>query len=211
MYLQIGTSALGVANCHFRQIPAKQIHTLVWAKTPANVPAPRRAILPNDLKSELIALLPRLRRFALTLTRGAADADDLVQEACLAALRSAEKWDQSKPLDRWVFTILRNCWINEVRKRKVRQGEGTVPAETAEMLIDSNTGEEALKLAQLKSKIFALPDDLSSVLLLVSIEGYSYAETAQLLDIPIGTIMSRVHRARKTLAALLNSEQGGAQ
>lgn len=161
-----------------------------------------------DMKSELIALLPRLRRFARSLTRATGEADDLVQEACLRALSRADQWDPAQPLDRWVFRILRNLWVSEMRKRAVRMGQGQVPAEEASELVSRDTGEAAVMATQLQQQIAALPDDLSAILLCVSVEGYSYAEAAQLFEIPQGTVMSRVHRARKTLAANLSGAAG---
>ncbi len=171
----------------------------------------RDVCLVQDLKKDLIAMLPRLRRFARTMTRSVTEADDLVQEACLRALSRSDQWDPSQPLDRWVFRITRNLWISELRKRQVRLGQGHVPADETTELVSRDTGEESVVASQLKGKIAALPQDLSSVLLLVSVEGYSYAETAELLSVPIGTVMSRVHRARKLLAQELAQTEGADQ
>ncbi len=154
----------------------------------------------NDIRADLIALLPRLRRFARTLTRSVPEADDLVQDACLRAIDRAAQWDRSQPLDRWVFRITRNLWISEIRKRNVRTGTGQVPADESPELISMDTGEAGVAAQQLQQQIMALPGELSSVLLAVSVEGYSYAEAAELFDIPVGTVMSRIHRARKALA-----------
>ena len=156
-----------------------------------------------DMKTELIGILPRLRRFARTLTRSVPEADDLVQEACLRALARSDQWDPSLPLDRWMFRITRNLWISEIRKRQVRLGEGQVPAEEASELKDVRTGEAQAMAGDLQKQIAAMPSELASVLLAVSVEGYSYAEAADLFDIPVGTVMSRVHRARKALAQMI--------
>jgi len=164
--------------------------------------------VPTDMKSDLIALLPRLRRFARSLTRSVPEADDLVQEACLRALARSDQWDPSQPLDRWMFRITRNLWISEIRKRTVRIGQGQVPADEAPELVSHDTGEATVMAGQLRSQIDALPEDLSAILLTVSVEGYSYAEAAALFDIPVGTVMSRIHRARKTLAAQINKPAG---
>ena len=162
----------------------------------------------SDIKTDLIALLPRLRRFARSLTRSMTEADDLVQEACLRALSRADQWDRSQPLDRWMFRLTRNLWISEMRKRGVRMGQGQVPAEEASELVTPETGEHRVAASQLQAQILALPEDLRAVLLAVSVEGYSYAEAAELFDVPIGTVMSRVHRARKALAADLAQTSG---
>ncbi len=161
----------------------------------------------HRLRQEMIVALPRLRRFARTLTRSVPEADDLVQEACLKALDKADQWDPSQPLDRWLFRITRNHWISELRKRKVRLGEGQVPAEEATELRSSDTGEASAMEGDLRGEIAALPEELSSVLLLVSVEGYSYAEAAELFEIPTGTVMSRIHRARKLLAERLAQKE----
>ena len=158
-------------------------------------------IVATDLKRDLIPLLPRLRRFARSLTRSVTEADDLVQDACLRAISRADQWDPSQPLDRWVFRIMRNHWISEIRKRNVRLGQGHVPAEESDELRSEDTGEAMVAVGEVHAHISALPADLSSVLLTVSVEGYSYAEAAELFDIPVGTVMSRIHRARKLLAA----------
>jgi RNA polymerase sigma-70 factor (ECF subfamily) len=158
------------------------------------------------MKRDLIAMLPRLRRFARALTRSVTEADDLVQEACLRALSCADQWDPAQPLDRWVFRIARNLWISEIRKRQVRIGQGQVPAEETHELSTPATGEHAVAAAELQDRIAGLPADLSAILLAVSVEGYSYAEAADLFDIPIGTVMSRIHRARKTLAQRIDED-----
>lgn len=181
---------------------AKFLH---GARTPA---ATSERDVSSDMKIELIALLPRLRRFARSLTRSMTEADDLVQEACLRALSRSDQWDRSQPLDRWMFRITRNLWISEIRKRGVRMGQGQVPAEEASELVTPETGEHRVAASQLQAQILALPNDLRAVLLAVSVEGYSYAEAAELFDVPIGTVMSRVHRARKALAAELEQSSG---
>jgi len=140
------------------------------------------AMTPDQFKTEMISLLPRLRRFALSLTRSGPDADDLLQDACSAALHKWHQYDPAQPLDRWLFRIVRNLWISEIRKRKVRHGEGQVPAEDA-------------------------PELQVEGILLVCAEGYSYKEAAELLNIPIGTVMSRIHRARKLLVRRISAEE----
>lgn len=167
--------------------------------------------LSTDLKRQLIAALPQLRRFARTLTRSVSDADDLVQEACLTALNKSHMWDPTKPLDRWMYRIVRNLWISEMRKQKVRQGQGQVPADEATELVSHESGETSMMHTQLRATIDALPSELSTILLLVSVEGYSYGEAADLLEIPVGTVMSRMHRARRVLAKQLEETKGDAQ
>jgi RNA polymerase sigma-70 factor, ECF subfamily len=156
-----------------------------------------------SLRKDLVALLPRLRRFAVSLTRNPADADDLVQDACIRAIAQSAQWDPSQGLDRWVFRILRNLWISEVRKRQVRLGAGHIDATETDELRTENTGEHDLALTQLMGRLAALPTGYASVLLLVGVEGYSYKEAAEVLELPQGTVMSRLFRARQMLAERL--------
>lgn len=163
-----------------------------------------------QFKRELIHLLPRLRRFARTLTRDAADADDLVQSACERAITRMGQWQTGTRLDAWVYTMMRNLWISELRKRKVRLGQGVVDAEMAELPSNSASSEESTFTRQVGRMIEALPEGLSVVLLLVGVEEHSYSETAEILDIPIGTVMSRLSRARAALRDGLNRAGGAA-
>ena len=161
----------------------------------------------DRFRQDLIALLPRLRRFARTLTRSTADADDVVQEACVKALARYHQWDPAQPLDGWVFRIARNHWFSELRKRQVRTGQGQVDAADTPELSVAPEGEARLAAAEVENHVSALPADLSTVLLLVCAEGYSYKEAASLLDIPIGTVMSRIYRARKILSTSLRDKE----
>ena len=190
-----------------RCIPVHCVAVMKWG-APEFSARGREGDVSADLRKDLIVLLPRLRRFARSLTRSVVEADDLVQEACLRALSRADQWDPSQPLDRWMFRITRNLWISEIRKRTVRAGQGTVPADESHELLTTQTGEDLVVAAQLQEQIASLPAELSAVLLTVSVEGYSYAEAAELFDIPVGTVMSRVHRARKTLAKQIAEPQG---
>lgn len=157
----------------------------------------------HHLRKDLVALLPRLRRFAVSLTRNTADADDLVQEACIRAISGSDSWDAAQGLDRWVFRILRNLWISELRKRQVRLGAGHIAADETDELRHETTGEHHLALKQLMGRLADLPSGYASVLLLIAVEGYSYKEAADMLDVPQGTIMSRLFRARQLLASQL--------
>lgn len=165
------------------------------------------AMTPDQFKTEMISLLPRLRRFAMSLTRSGPDADDLLQDACAAALQKWHTFDPAQPLDRWLFRIIRNLWVSEIRKRKVRQGEGQVPAEEAAELRTESNVDDVMTAKQVNRHVEDLENDLSQPLLLVCAEGYSYREASELLNIPIGTVMSRIHRARKLLVSRLTTEE----
>lgn len=164
----------------------------------------------DQFKSEMIGVLPRLRRFALSLTRSGPDADDLLQEACTTALQKWQQYDPSQPFDRWMFRVIRNLWVSEIRKRKVREGQGHVDAQDATELRAVGSADEVLEAKQVQVKVADLEQELSQPLMLVCAEGYSYREVSELLGIPIGTVMSRIHRARKQLVSGLAVEERGA-
>jgi len=168
------------------------------------------AMTPDQFKSEMISLLPQLRRFALSLTRSGPDADDLLQDSVAAALQKWDQYDPAQPMDRWLFRVIRNLWISELRKRKVRVGQGQVDAaETAELQTDGGQ-QDALAVKEVRAKVADLDPDLSQPLLLVCAEGYSYREVSDLLGVPIGTVMSRIHRARKLLIRGLSPQESEA-
>lgn len=155
----------------------------------------------------LIAFLPTMRRFALSLTRSPPEADDLVQAACERALLSAASFEPGTRFDAWMFRILRNLWIDRIRRVRT---QGAVPVEEADSL-EGGDGEALavarLELSDTAAAILRLPDEQREVLTLVCVEGLSYAEAAAVVGVPIGTIMSRLARARTKLAQML-SEQG---
>jgi len=162
------------------------------------------AMTPDQFKTDMISLLPRLRRFALSLTRSGPDADDLLQDACAAALQKWQQYDPAQPFDRWMFRVVRNLWVSEIRKRKVRLGEGQVDAEETQELQAAGNADDTLTAKQIRATVANLDPELGQPLLLVCAEGYSYREVSDLLDVPIGTVMSRIHRARKMLITRLS-------
>jgi RNA polymerase sigma-70 factor, ECF subfamily len=161
-------------------------------------------------RKELVQLLPRLRRFALTLSRHQADADDLVQIACERAILRASQWVPGSRLDSWIYTMMRNLWISELRSRRVRTGAGSVDASESDELSTDIGAAEILQGNQIAAMILSLPEGLAATLLLVSIEGHSYQEAANVLDIPIGTVMSRMSKARQLMKDKLAQASGEA-
>jgi RNA polymerase sigma-70 factor, ECF subfamily len=154
---------------------------------------------PFRFRKDLVQLLPRLRRFAISLCGNQADADDLVQMACERAILKSSQWMPGTRLDSWVYTLTRNLWISELRSRKVRTGSGQVDAGETDELSSEVGAAEILQGNQVAAMIRSLPEGLAATLLLVSIEGYSYQEAADVLDIPIGTVMSRMSKARQLM------------
>ncbi len=155
---------------------------------------------------DLIALLPRLRRFARSLTGTADTADDLVQAACERALRGQAGWERGTRLDAWLFKIAKNIWIDQIRRRR-REGTA-VPLEDAPEIEGSDgrkLAEARIELVKVEEAMQALTPDHREVLQLVCAEELSYGEAAQRLNVPVGTVMSRLARARIALAARLTA------
>jgi len=153
-------------------------------------------------RQELIAILPNIRRFALSLTGSMADADDLLQstvERLLNRLRD-RRWPEDAAVLPYSLKTCRNLWIDEIRSRKVRKAVAADPALFADRAV---CGEQQamgeLSLEEVQAAFAEMPAEQREVLELVAVEGYSYRQAAEVLDIPIGTVMSRLARGRSTL------------
>ena len=136
----------------------------------------------------------------MVLTKARDTADDLAQAACERALLNADKFQPGTDLDRWVFTIARRIWLNDIRSAKVRRGEGLVQVEDVDVADDAPHIEVNIFAAEVLKIMQALPEGQRVTTFLVYVEGYSYREAAEMLEIPIGTVMSRLAGARKTVA-----------
>lgn len=153
-------------------------------------------------------MLPRLRRFARALTRSVEEADDLVQDACERALASAASFTPGTRLDSWLFRILQNRWLDRCRQSRARGPE--VPVEEVFDLVGADgrrDGPTRIVLQRLTAALDSLPPEQRLVLVAVCVDGLSYKETAELLEIPIGTVMSRLARARARLHELVLEEE----
>jgi RNA polymerase sigma factor (sigma-70 family) len=157
-----------------------------------------------SFEDELMALLPRLRRFAHGLSKSPSDADDLTQMTIERALRAKAQWQPGTRLDSWLYKIMRNLWIDTVRSRG-RKDQLESPVEDAEMLgHDPRNGIEAsIDLQRVMAAMDRLPDEQREVVALILIEGFGYREAAELLALPIGTVSSRLVRGRTALLALV--------
>ena len=158
----------------------------------------------SELEVELRAHWPRLRRFAHALSRDAADADDLVQDVAIRAMASCEQWQAGTRFDSWIFRITRNLWIDTVRSRG-RRSKYLAPAEAGELVgHDPRPGiEAAIDLGAAMRAMGSLPDEQREVVALILIDGLGYREAADVLDLPMGTIASRLARGRTALLKLL--------
>jgi RNA polymerase sigma-70 factor, ECF subfamily len=156
--------------------------------------------MPAAIGQELVALLPRLRRFALVLCRSQSLADDLVQGACERALANAGSWTPGTKFDAWMFRILRNYWIDHLRRMRTEGMMEDVSMQT-QLIGDAGEGPilSRLVLSEVQRAIDNLPQEQQEVLVLVCAEDLSYREASEVLGVPIGTVMSRLARARKRL------------
>ncbi|WP_200342624.1 sigma-70 family RNA polymerase sigma factor [Rhodovibrio sodomensis] len=159
----------------------------------------------SDVRQQIVDLIPRLRRFACTLTGSRDAADDIVQTALERALTRLDQWQPDTHLDRWLMRIVHNVWIDEIRRNRRFV---SVP-EVSDRHLGADPGdrlaEARVALSQTRVAIARLPALQRDVLALVCVDGRSYKEAAEILDVPVGTVMSRLARARKQLADMLES------
>ena len=152
------------------------------------------------MSSGLPSLYPRLWRFCYVLTKRRDAADDLAQASCARALEQSDKFEPGTSLDRWLFTIARRLWLNDLRSAKTRRGQGLVLVEEVDLEDYKPSVETNILAREVFTVIQDLPESQRLAVLLVYVEGSSYREAADVLDVPIGTIMSRLATARKTIA-----------
>lgn len=161
----------------------------------------------DELRQELISLIPRLRRFARVLTGNLADADDVVQASLEKAMGNLDQWLPGTRLDRWVFRIARNSWVDDRRMAANRLPHDDIsdlhdlPGDHGEKIVQQREVDRAVRRT-----IDQLPYEHRVLVGLVLLEGYTYRESADLLGLPIGTVMSRLSRAKAALAKMLHDE-----
>lgn len=166
----------------------------------------------DNFQRDLVALVPRLRRFALSLCGNRADADDIVQAACEKALRNQAQFREGTRMDSWMYRIIQTLWIDDRRRARTR---GTaIDPEDAALSDDGKAAAlpgDRLMLARVRQAMTALPEPQRAVLSLIAIEGLSYKEAAEVLEIPVGTVMSRLSRARDALLPQIGESAGRRQ
>ena len=158
----------------------------------------------QSIHDQIIALLPRLRRFARNLTRNPHDADDVVQIGVERALVRLDQWRSDARLDSWMFKIIRNAWIDELRARGRR--DKIFLNEEAGENIGTDSMERETERLSVQAAMARLPEDQATAVSLVLVEGLPYKEAAEVLDVPIGTLTSRLARGRLALQSLLGAE-----
>ena len=159
---------------------------------------------------ELVALMPRVRRFTLGLCGNPADGDDLLQETYARAFSNLDKWQDGTRLDAWTFRIARNLFLNQIRAGKVRENYlRSVKIDAENRPPSRSRAELRLELGEVMDRVAQLPEEQRTVLLLVAIEGLSYAEAADVTGLAVGTVTSRLSRARKQLREAMAAPASG--
>jgi RNA polymerase sigma-70 factor, ECF subfamily len=156
----------------------------------------------TDIRPRIAAEISRLRRYARSLTRDVTAADDLVQDCLTRALAKVHLWQEGTDLRAWLFTILHNQYVNQVR-RAVREGTAVALSDTESVLTSAPSQGKRLELRDLERALAKLPEEQRSALLLVGMEGMRYEEVADVLAVPVGTIRSRLSRGREALRQLM--------
>ena len=159
------------------------------------------------VEAALVAKYANLWRFALALSGDATTADDLVQATSMRALEKANQLvDTSKPLA-WLFAICRSIWLNQMRSDKIRAAQSLETAPDVALISTNSSVEANIFAAEVFTEVMRLPEAQRETVMLVYVEGFSYREAAATLDIPLGTVMSRLSAARAKLARLNSDEQ----
>jgi RNA polymerase sigma-70 factor (ECF subfamily) len=153
-------------------------------------------------RPDLIEHLPRLRRYARALTGDLNRADDLVQDTLERALAKLDLWQPGSDLRAWLFTLMHNLFVNQIR---IKRPQETVMEEALDEPV-SGGQMEALAARDIHAALARLPEEQREVLLLVGLEQFGYAEAAQVLGVPAGTVMSRLSRARERMRQMLAGE-----
>ena len=159
----------------------------------------------ESIREQIVQLLPRLRRFARTIARSPHDADDLVQITIERALLRCDQLRPDSRLESWMFGIMKNAWVDEVRTR-VRRDRLFAPEEAGENVGEAHH-ERQVNALSIQAAMAQLPDEQRMAIGLVLVEGLSYREAAVVMEVPIGTLTSRLARGREALAATLSEDE----
>ena len=165
----------------------------------------------QEIRRGLPEVFPRLWRYALILTSNRDAASDLAQMTCLRAIEKAHNYTPDQKLDRWLFRMAQRIWLNELRAQAVRRGQGLHAVEDIDLPDTRHDAEMNIFVRQVLSSIYELPEAQRATVMLVYVEGFTYAEAAATLDVPIGTVMSRLATARAKLGVRLNEESAAAR
>lgn len=162
-----------------------------------------------DRSEEITQYIPRLRRYARALVKDPDRAEDLLQETLARALGKFHFWRAGSNLRAWLFTIMHNQFVNDCRRSNKRPDGRYLDDISGPEASACGDAEDYARVTDIEAAIMRLPDEQRAVLLLVSLEGLSYADTARVLGIRKGTVMSRLHRARERVRSLMSDAAGG--
>ena len=158
----------------------------------------------TTVRNGIEKVYPRLWRYCLVLTSNKAQADDLAQAACVRALERSYSFKQGSHFDRWIFRLTQRLWIDELRKAAVRRGGGLSSIEDVDLIDTEPNPEQTILNREILMGVMQLPEAQRVTVLLVYVEGHSYRDAAKILDIPVGTIMSRLSIARSKLVTIFH-------
>ena len=163
----------------------------------------------ETLRDQIVGLLPRLRRFGLSLAKDLDSADDLVQAACERALTRLDQLREGSRLDSWLYRIVYTQWIDTLRRRQIRSEKLIVLSQETESMPDSSDADPYFTTTlDVRTALESLPEEHRAAVILVCVEGYGYAEAGEILNVPAGTIASRVSRARGMMSRRLLDDKG---
>jgi len=165
----------------------------------------------QSLSDELPTHMPAIWRFALSLSGKPDLADDLAQATCLRALEKQHQLNRDRPAIGWLLTICRSIWLNELRSQAIRKTGGLETAKAQDLVDNAADSEMNIFASQVYTRIMELPEAQRTTVELVYVQQFTYSEAARILEVPIGTVMSRLSTARAALAALNNDGMSAGQ
>jgi RNA polymerase sigma-70 factor (ECF subfamily) len=157
----------------------------------------------DQRRAAILAEIPRLRRYARALLRNRDSADDLVQDCLERALGKLDGWRTGDNPRRWLFTIMHHLFVDQMRREKRRGEAAMLPIEASEAMAVPAHQAESVASHEILDALQAISPDRRTALLMVAVEGFSYAEAANVLGVPAGTLMSRIARGREELRTIL--------
>lgn len=168
----------------------------------------RQPVTAIDIRRDLVGLLPKLRRFAMTLTGDVASADELVQAVCQKAITKIHLWNGEGRLESWVYTMARHQWMDEMRKHRLRAGGGKHNAMENHQPMAAVAHDASSDATEIHAMIASMPEGLASVLLLVDVEGHSYKQASEIMGISVETVNAQLCAARLQCVAKAEDSNG---
>ena len=158
-----------------------------------------------DIKNKIVEVLPRLRRFSYGLTGSVDKGDDLVQSTCVRAIEKSSQWKADTKFDSWMFRIAKNIFTDEWRTQKVKERVFDQIQQESETYLDHAQLDSYVSLHEVRKAMSRVSEEHRAILMLICVEGYAYQEVSTMFSIPVGTVASRVIRARSSLLIEVNN------